>query len=176
LISSGGNNQANKADLMTCGAALAGVALAAGVCALSTVASLSATLSIPSSPDGTWPQISDDSGFQNDPSETAKGGATFLFQEPDGQRIAAFDSTDNPLTLNEPAVGRASASAIHEGPGDSLAIGGWPGPDAIALNGADETSDNSPETASSVAAPAQSLWTTLIFGLGNLSARGSTSR
>ena len=125
---------------MTRGAALAGATLAAGVCALSTVASSSATLSIPSSVDVGWPQISDGQGFQYGPSETAKGGATFLFQEPGGRRIAAFASSDNPLTLNEPAVGRAAATASHEGAGDPLAIGDWSGPDAIALNGADEAS------------------------------------
>jgi hypothetical protein len=147
---------------MTCGAALAGAALAAGVCALSTVASSSATLSIPSSADGGSPQISQASGFQNDPSETAKGGAAFLFQEPDGRRIAAFDSFNNPLTLNESAVDRAAANPIHDGLDDSLAIWAWPGPDAIALNGADEASDNSSNSQSSVAAPVQSLWTTLL--------------
>ena len=141
----------------------------------SAVASLSATLSIPSSVDGGWPQISEGPGFQYSPSETAKGGATFLFQEPDGRRIAAFDSSDNPLILNEPAVGRAAANAIDEGVGDPLATGAWSGPDAIALNGADEASDNSPDAVSSVAAPVQSLWTRLLFSLVDLRGRGSTN-
>jgi hypothetical protein len=152
---------------MTCGAALGGATLAAAVWALSTVASSSATLSIPSSVDGGWPQISEGPGFQYGPPETAKGGATFLFREPDGRRIAAFDSSENPLILGEPAVGRAAANAIHDGLGDALATGAWSGPDAIALKGANETSDNSPGAVSSVAAPTQSLWTTLLFGLTN---------
>jgi hypothetical protein len=160
---------------MTCRAALAGATLAAGVCALSAVASSSATLSIPSSVDGGRPQISEGPSFQYDPSETAKGGAAFLFREPDGRRIAAFDTSDNPLTFNEPAVGRAAANAIPEGVGDPLATGAWSGPDAIALNGADEASDNSSGAVSSVAAPVQSLWTTLLFSLGDLRGRGSTS-
>jgi|HubBroStandDraft_1064217.scaffolds.fasta_scaffold14639_4 hypothetical protein len=158
---------------MTCGAALAGATRAVGFCALSTVVSSSATLSIPSSVDGAWPQISEARGFQYDPSETPKGGATFLFREPDGRRIAAFDSSDNPLTLNEPAVGPAAESAIHEGVGDPLATGAWSGPDPIALNGADETSDNSSGAVSPMAAPVQSLWTRLLFSLGDLGGRRS---
>ena len=160
---------------MTCGAALAGATLAAGVCALSAVASSSATVSIPSSVDGGWPQISQGPGFQYGPSEIAKGGATFLFQEPDGRRIAAFDSSDNPSIPNEPAVGRAAANAIDEGVGDPLAPGAWSGPDAIALNGADEASDNSPGAVSFVAAPVQSLWTRLLFSLVDLRGRGSAN-
>jgi hypothetical protein len=173
LISFGDAYQANKADLMTSGAALAGATLAAGVCALSTVASSSAALSIHSSLDGGWPQISE--GPEYDPSETAMGEATFLFQEPGGRRIAAFDSPDNPLTLDEPAGGGAAANAIHEGADGPLAIGDWSGPDAITLNGADETGDNSSDTASSLAAPVESLWTSLLFSLGDLRGPGSAS-
>jgi hypothetical protein len=146
--------------------AAAGATLAAGVYALSTVASSSATLSIPSSADGGWLQISETPGFQNGPPETAKSGVTFLFQDPDGRWIAGF-SPGNPMTLNEPAVGGAATNATHEGPGELLAIWAWPAPDAIALNGADEASDSSPGAVSSVAAPSQSLWSTLLLGITN---------
>jgi hypothetical protein len=159
---------------MTCGVALAGATLAAGVCALSTLRQFVGHPIHPLLRRWGWPQISEGPGFQYDPSERPKGGATFLFQEPDGRRIATFDSSDNPLTLNEPAVGRAAANAIDERVGDPLATGAWSGPDAIALDGADEASDNSPDTVSSVAAPAQSMRTRLLFSLGDLNGRGFT--
>lgn len=152
---------------MTCGAALAGAALAAGVSALSTLASSSATLSIASPAEGGWPQIPGSPGFQNGPSEAAKGGTTFLLQELHGLRIVGFDASDDPLAPNELDVGRVAADARRQRPGDSLALVGWPAPDAIALNGAGETTDNPPQTASSTVAPAQSLWARLLIAITN---------
>jgi hypothetical protein len=150
---------------MLAGTASAVLALSAGTCS-------SATISIPSSAEGVCCSTSDEPDFQSDPSKTARSGAAAV-QKPDRFRMASLGDgrKDDPVTLDESAVGRAALTITGESAGTSVAVASSSLRDPVAPQSGIEPADNSPETVSSVAAPEPSALTQLLISVGDLRAR-----